>query len=360
MIVSAAAVVSGVVVLAGSPTAGAAPHAQHRVHAYVLGVTALSPHAAWAVGIRDQKRTFVEHWNGSAWHIQSSPNVRKYNYLNATSATTTHDVWAVGYSQGSLGCTRCSRSLIEHWNGQRWKVVKSPNVNPSSYSNILYGVAALSANNVWAVGIAENDHVARHLVMHWNGHGWSLKATGVGKYTWFEGVGAASRTDVVAVGNGSAIDRWNGSRWRAQGGDSNDDLRGVTVPSTTTAWAAGATFGTSTPRPVVHRYAGGHWHRIVLGHYTNGQLAAAASSAPDDVWFVGDIPHYAKGTDTPLIVHWNGSALSRVPAPHPDYAQLSAVSADSATDAWAVGASSGSLDRPFFLHWKGTRWSRVS
>ena len=42
-------------------------------------------------------------------------------------------------------------TLILHWNGTAWKVVKSPNAVTDSF-NDLFDVDATSANNVWAVG----------------------------------------------------------------------------------------------------------------------------------------------------------------------------------------------------------------
>src|SRR5215469_8327574 len=38
-----------------------------------------------------------------------------------------------------------------HWDGTQWSIVPSP--NPGAFINELSGVAAISANDVWAVGI---------------------------------------------------------------------------------------------------------------------------------------------------------------------------------------------------------------
>jgi len=83
------------------------------------------------------------------WQIIASPNgPRQVNELHSVSALAENDVWAVGVSyntERTLGLT-----LIEHWNGSRWSVVPSP--NPSSSVNKLNAVAAVSPNDVWAVG----------------------------------------------------------------------------------------------------------------------------------------------------------------------------------------------------------------
>ena len=69
------------------------------------------------------------------------------NELFSVAAVSASNVWAVGFSTDS---TTTDHTLIEHWNGTSWSVVKSP--SPGSGSDSLSGVAAISANNVWAVG----------------------------------------------------------------------------------------------------------------------------------------------------------------------------------------------------------------
>src|SRR5947199_9335655 len=108
--------------------------------------------------------------SGAAWQIIASPNGSgQVNELHSVSALAENDVWAVGVSyntERTLGST-----LIEHWNGSRWSVVPSP--NPSSSVNMINAVAAVSANDAWAVGTAPTptDTV---LILHWNGTAWSV------------------------------------------------------------------------------------------------------------------------------------------------------------------------------------------
>lgn len=42
-----------------------------------------------------------------------------------------------------------SQTLVEHWNGKTWKVQPSPNPGKGT---LLFGVAATSSTNAWAVG----------------------------------------------------------------------------------------------------------------------------------------------------------------------------------------------------------------
>src|SRR5439155_2016741 len=108
-------------------------------------------------------------------------------------AVSANDVWAVGYYTvfGSADHT-----LIEHWNGASWGIVPSP--NPGS-NNYLYGVVALSANDIWAVGeyIDSSGVYRRTLVEHWNGTSWSVVPSPNGS---LHGVAAVASNDLWAVG----------------------------------------------------------------------------------------------------------------------------------------------------------------
>src|SRR5438094_6183036 len=118
----------------------------------LLGLAALCLHSASA----------------ASWQIIASPNgSREVNELHSVSALAENDVWAVGVSyniERTLGST-----LIEHWNGSRWSVVPSP--NPSAFVNKLNAVAAVSSNDVWAVGTAPTA-TSTVLILHWNGLAW--------------------------------------------------------------------------------------------------------------------------------------------------------------------------------------------
>src|SRR5207248_2376891 len=113
-------------------------------------------------------------WQASAssvWAVVPTPNVGSdINELSASSALSSTDAWAVGSFEDSSLTTR---TLIEHWNGSRWKIIASP--NPDPVQNDLLGVAAVSASDVWAVGFSGQEK--RVLVEHWNGTAWSVVAT---------------------------------------------------------------------------------------------------------------------------------------------------------------------------------------
>jgi hypothetical protein len=150
-------------------------------------ITALGPKDIWAVGYYwgagRVEYTLTMHFNGHVWRQVQSPNLltsfeEDQNWLTSVTATSSKDVWAVGFDRGldSPQTSTPGRTLIEHWNGTRWSVVSSPDPS-STFGNALWSVKAVSASNVWAVGI--NDGVldtystSTPLVAHWNGSTWT-------------------------------------------------------------------------------------------------------------------------------------------------------------------------------------------
>lgn len=218
----AAIVVAGMSVAMPAPTSASTcqswgsqpPTAANGDHG-LNAVTTTSPCNAWAVGeyfAESVENTLVEHWNGTSWSLQFSPNPDSmHNYLNGVAATSATNAWAVG----AIG-DQVPRTLIEHWNGTTWSTASSRNVGSSS--NELAGVAAISASNVWAVGdyYDQNTSQERTLIQRWNG------------------------TDSVSL-----IEHWNGTAWSVQPspnpgiGAGGGRLSAVAASSSTNAWAVG-------------------------------------------------------------------------------------------------------------------------
>jgi hypothetical protein len=79
-----------------------------------------------------------------------------------------HGTWTImhtptigGATSSALSGVSCydngpaQNTLILHWNGTTWAQVPSP--SPGDSSNTLWGVAATSASNAWAVGDAASS-----------------------------------------------------------------------------------------------------------------------------------------------------------------------------------------------------------
>ena len=139
-------------------------------------VAAVSATDAWAVGTSCySEKTLVERWNGSSWRIVPSPSFLTggdgiQNELYGVAAVSATDVWAVGFYEAASGAYQ---TLALHWNGSAWKVVPSP--NPSQTVNVLTAVAAVGPGDIWAVGYM-NGGASQPLVEHWNGSAWRVVA----------------------------------------------------------------------------------------------------------------------------------------------------------------------------------------
>jgi hypothetical protein len=86
------------------------------------------------------------------WNAVPSPNSGSVgNELFGVAVRTSTDAWAVGGQVNVVGNTSAYSTLIEHWNGQVWAIVPSPNLT-TIVQDYLTSVAIVSANDVWAVG----------------------------------------------------------------------------------------------------------------------------------------------------------------------------------------------------------------
>jgi hypothetical protein len=321
-------------------------------------VAVAAPNDVWAVGWRDSSTsqiyttaTVIERWNGSAWTDVPSPSPgSSSNRLNAVGVAGTNDVWAVGYS---VGADQYYKTLIEHWDGAKWSVAVSPNAGRGS-NNQLNGVAVVSSTDAWAVGSYANKFTNggyQSLIEHWDGTSWRRIETPIlGSEVFLWGVAAVSASDVWAVGryNDSGgktlVLHWNGVTWSvvtspsdANGGD---QLRAIAAVNANDIWAVGSSSSGGT---LTLHWNGATWSRVASPP-GNGFYSVSAASA-SDVWAVGWISGgfiNFKEIHNTLIEHWDGSAWSAVASPNPSdgtppFNELYGVAAVSSSDAWAVG-----------------------
>jgi hypothetical protein len=222
---------------------------------FLTSVTAISATNVWASGVTgtdstSDEQTLIEHWNGSAWSVVTSPNrLLPTNYLTGVSAVSANDIWAVGRSE-------FDKSLTEHWNGTSWSIVASPNVG--SVDNILWSVAAVATNNVWAVGETDSGGNPQLLVEHWNGANWAVVTSANFGPQGSQLYGVAARASAgqpwavgylfLSVGYAPLTEIWNGAMWayvRAPAQPPYSGLNAVTViphpgtPKGVDVWAVG-------------------------------------------------------------------------------------------------------------------------
>jgi hypothetical protein len=191
-------------------------------HARAGGLTSVavtSARRAWAVGTGDGG-PLILHWNGTRWTRTAGPALR--GNLYGVTAPSARNAWAVGVGFGirKSGCDEgCPLTL--HWNGRSW--LRQPSANPPSKprGNWLFAVNA-TGHTAWAVGgTAVTDPGGGTLVLRLGRHRWqqvpSPLATGG---TNLFGVAATSARNAWAVGYTTqstpavaVILRWTGSRW---------------------------------------------------------------------------------------------------------------------------------------------------
>jgi hypothetical protein len=206
-------------------------------------VKAFSASDTWAIGTAattSVRKTLATHYDGTSWTTTPTPSPgTRNNDMTSVDGTAPNDVWAVGYSLNLPYGNRFRQSLILHWNGAAWSQTASPN-NGSTY---LYDVAAVSANDAWAVGYGSSGGA---FVTRWNGTAWTaVAAPPLGSLS---SVTARSSTDVWVAGadaNGApALAHWTGNGWSVTpvgvtGGVGSPALTAVTIADAATEWAVG-------------------------------------------------------------------------------------------------------------------------
>ncbi len=301
-----------------------------------------------------------------SWNVVPSPNgannINSDNILSGIATISADDIWAVGnFSTDHFSSPE--QTLVEHWNGTSWSIVPSPNV--PSVNNILNGVTAVSATDIWAVG--GTSPIGRGntgtLVEHWDGTSWSIiPSPNLGNNSKFFGVAAVSASDIWAVGSDnsmSLIAHWDGSQWNiVPSPTSAGILNSVTAISTNNAWAVGMTGYLPPSASTIAHWNGSQWS--IVQHpdppYRRVTLHGVAAASATDIWAVGNYGQTNFFNDT-LIEKWNGKKWNIVPgAPTSGDVSLNAVAVVSANNIWAVGSAVG---QTLTEHWNGNTWSIV-
>jgi hypothetical protein len=159
---------------------------------FLSGISADASNDVWAVGFHSGGPAAILHFNGTSWSRVASPAFPQgFISPQAVTALSPTDVWLDG--NGKIDNRCCPTGLIEHWDGTSVSLVPSPDPTPHTSAG-LSGIAAASANDVWAVGSA---------IENWNGTSWSIVTFPVPDSGLLRGVTTLSDGTVVAVGNGT-------------------------------------------------------------------------------------------------------------------------------------------------------------
>jgi hypothetical protein len=260
----------------------------------------------WAVGDH-----LVEHWDGRRLSRVATPHVRGSSIFRGVAARGPRDAWLVGERWRGAGDE--AETLVEHWNGERWRVVPTPNPPPvrGRGQAPLQAVTARSASDAWAVGYRLSGRhllVSRPLIEHWDGHRWRIVPS----------PGVRASKDVLY-----------------------DILFAVTADRPDDAWAVGSSesyaggYGGKGDRALVLHWNGRRWSRSALPGVGERTLLAGVVARAGDVWAVGDrgLP---PRRDRALVERWDGTRWTV--APSPGGFDLAAAAAQPHGTAWAVGA----------------------
>ena len=144
---------------------------------------------AWAVGVdesRSPSRNVSAHWDGTAWSIVATPNLEDGmppdNQLLGVTAIAPDDAWAVGWENNLQGLN-IQETIAMHWDGSAWTIVTTP--NPNTSGSELLAVASFSSTDVWAVGESKDFDTGSQtsLTMRWNGASWTVVPSPSGFFT---------------------------------------------------------------------------------------------------------------------------------------------------------------------------------
>jgi hypothetical protein len=236
----------------------------------------------------------------------------------------------------------------------------------------LNGVSVLSSSDAWAVGNGST-------VLHWNGTRWApVTIPNLTAYVQLNAVDAVSPSDVWAAGHSfvpgspqkTLIVHWNGTAWKhvpspgPSGTHLMPFLADLSMDSATDGWATGSVSNaqTGTITNLALHWNGTSWQQVTSSPAFF--LGAVDAVSPADATAVGS-DQTGSHTFTPAAFHWNGTSwalTATLPPPHGvSPSQLAGpygLSADSATDMWTVGARETSTGaKNLAWHWNGTRWT---
>jgi hypothetical protein len=272
---------------------------------YLGDVACASASDCWAVGQTGDtldlaRQALTMHWDGTNWSIVDPSPVDTSQAIEtafeAVNCVSTSDCWAVGYSLG-----QDYQALIEHWNGSAWTV--TPAV-PQEKS-ILYGVTCTSTSDCTAVGVQwttplTGSALYQTLIDHWDGNSWSVVSspnTASDQDNILSSVACSVASDCWAVGSSNnysqaLIEHWDGASWNiSTSPQTGNILNAIACSSSSDCWAAGPYYTTHPPaRTLVQRWDGAAWSVVNSPNTSASQsnnLSAIACTSPTNCWAVG-------------------------------------------------------------------------
>jgi hypothetical protein len=257
----------------------------YQVIAYTPSIRDLSmptQTSAFAVG----GNLFLARWDGAKWTVDPPPaGTRTVSILNGVWSDGPKNAWAVGTS-----------STILHWDGGSWGVVSDFNQPVTGTSDAYNGVWG-SGTDVWITGGAG---VLRCKAV--NACGLESGTSGSALYS----IWGSGPTNIIAVGFGGRIIRYNGTSWSAMSAPTSRALLRVSGTGPSDVWAAGDSVllhydGTSWTVPAVNS----ELQNLLQGSVgtTNPVWVGLWARAPKEVYF---------GSRNGSIGRWDGTQWNQI------------------------------------------------
>ncbi len=310
---------------------------------------------------------FADSFGLGWWSIQSTPNPTEYSLLEGVSCASVTFCIAVGNTANTSGVT-----LAQKWNGSSWTTQSTP--NPAGEVNFieLKGISCPSTTACTAVG-GYLAHGGMSLAERWEGEKWTIQSTPNLEPSSYRlaSVSCPSTSVCFAAGyeypfGGSEkplIERWSGGTWSKQlapGSGTESELSGVSCSSTTSCYAVGYSYSYSeeSDSPLIESWNGEKWS-VDSTPSIFGWLNTISCVSSTSCTAVGN-----DESGTILAEHLEGASWSATEPPMPKggatgHVGLYGVSCISTTRCTAVGGygNSSIIKLPFAESWNGSKWS---
>ncbi|HEX6479233.1 MAG TPA: hypothetical protein VF043_10340 [Ktedonobacteraceae bacterium] len=270
------------------------------------------------------------------WQV-SSTNIAGALYGIAASSPV--DAWAVGQAANNS-------PLIMHWDGQKWSEVRSPQLRGKG--GYLQAIAIVAPNDIWAAGEQYKQ----------------------------EGAGTGMVSQVS--GSTTLIEHWDGRHWAiVTNPDHERDpqsavvVNAITVVSAHDIWITGAWItNQDVPTALIEHWDGQKW-TLVLDQsraLENGTPARASvlwtTTIAGGQVLAGGAQMGSDKLYHAYLERWDGQKWQQVDVSSlgQNASAIVSLSAVSADDIWAVvqHATSGQGAATAFAHWDGKTWKQVS
>jgi hypothetical protein len=305
------------------------PVAEVRHWTTIDAFTVLSPNDAWLVGETPETPSAFAHWDGHHWQTVAGDGVASVS-LSALQALASDDIWAAGTRtvDNAGGSSPSQVAYLEHWDGNRWQAVDSPNLT-TRFSSSFSGLSATAPDDVWVMGASSTAATASlqtpmgtGLLAHWDGSSWKLiSLPETLQHSFFLSIAALATDDLwVLAGQGSAsgtiLAHWDGASWQRE--------------------------------------------EVATAIGTGIMLSTLRGLAPDDLWGAGTFYDAVRNVSRPILVHWDGTQWTHVlpPAPQEDESGLQALQIVEKQDIWAAGTTG--TNGIFVEHTERTDWHMLS